>query len=57
VTVTEHGAMAPAASTTGVIISHPDSSYFMVGPIDETQRKDYAERRGMTLDELKKYLP
>jgi 5-methyltetrahydrofolate--homocysteine methyltransferase len=57
VTVTEHGAMAPAASTTGVIISHPDSSYFMVGPIDETQRKDYAKRRGMTLDELKKYLP
>ncbi|MCM1093674.1 MAG: methionine synthase [Lachnospiraceae bacterium] len=56
ITLTEHGAMAPAASTTGLIISHPDSRYFMLGEIGEDQLEDYARRRGMMVDDLRAYL-
>lgn len=57
ITLTESGAMSPAASTTGLIISHPDSRYFVVGDVDNEQRRLYAERRAMSLDELKRFLP
>jgi cobalamin-dependent methionine synthase I len=54
--VTENGAMNPAASTCGLIFSHPDSRYFMVGIIGDDQRADYAKRKGLTESELKKWL-
>jgi len=57
ITVTENGAMSPAASTTGLILSHPDSRYFIVGDIDPRQRDDYRRRRGMSEDDLAKFLP
>lgn len=56
ITLTEHGAMAPAASTTGLMISHPDSRYFVLGEIGEDQLEDYARRRGMMVDDLRAYL-
>ncbi|WP_394347703.1 hypothetical protein [Muribaculum gordoncarteri] len=40
-----------------MIISHPDSRYFVVGDVDNEQRRLYAERRAMSLDELKRFLP
>ncbi len=57
ITVTENGAMSPAASTTGIMIGYGGSRYFVVGPVDETQKNDYARRRGMATDAVKKYLP
>lgn len=57
ITVTENGAMIPAASTTGIMIGYCGSRYFLVGAIDDSQKKDYARRRGMATDAIKKYLP
>ena len=54
--LTEHGAMLPHASVSGLMISHPQSHYFAIGKIDEYQLADYAERKGCTLEEAKKYL-
>lgn len=57
VTLTEHAMMQPHASVSGLMISLPQAQYFSVGQIDETQARDYARRRNMTLNEIKKYLP
>ncbi|MDE5807169.1 MAG: methionine synthase [Muribaculaceae bacterium] len=54
--VTEHGALSPSATTTGLIIAHPDSRYFEVGPLSEDAREDYAKRRGLSLDRLIPFL-
>lgn len=48
VTLTENGAMCPSASVCGLYISHPEATYFMLGPIGEDQLADYAARRDMT---------
>ena len=48
--------MQPHASVSGLILSLPQAHYFSVGAIDQMQVKDYARRRHMTPDELKKYL-
>lgn len=56
ITITENGAMYPAASTCGLMIAHPLSRYFMIGAVGDDQRRDYAARRGMTVDELQKWL-
>lgn len=57
ITLTEHAMMQPHASVSGLMISLPQAQYFSVGQIDETQARDYARRRNMTLNEIKKYLP
>lgn len=56
VDVSEHGSLYPTASTTGLILPNPDSRYFSVGTIGVDQRKDYARRRGLTLDQLSVFL-
>lgn len=56
VSVTEHGAMLPSATTTGMIIYNPGSRYFDVGVIDTDQLLDYSRRRDIPVDELKPYL-
>lgn len=56
ITLTENGAMIPHASTTGLIISHPRCTHFAIGNIGEDQLKDYARRRNMDADMLRKFL-
>ena len=56
VTLTENGAMSPASSTCGLMFAHPESRYFILGEIGEDQRCDYAHRRNMSPDEVKKFL-
>lgn len=56
ITLTENGMMHPHASVSGLMFAHPQSRYFSVGKIDETQLADYARRRGKTADEMRKYL-
>lgn len=57
VSVTENGAMSPSATTSGLMIANPAASYFLPGRIDDSQRSDYARRRGMTDDMLDRFLP
>lgn len=56
ISLTENGAMNPASSVCGLIFSHPESHYFMVGTVSVDQRADYAHRRNITVDELQKWL-
>jgi 5-methyltetrahydrofolate--homocysteine methyltransferase len=56
ISITENGAMYPTASTCGLIFAHPKSNYFMVGRIGEDQLADYANRKGTSTEEVKKWL-
>jgi len=54
--LTESLAMYPAASVCGWYFSNTESKYFGVGKINEDQLKDYAARKGMSLEEATKWL-
>lgn len=54
--LTENCAMRPNASICGLHISHPQSFYFMVGEIAEDQKERYAALRGLSKEELGKWL-
>ena len=54
--MTENGMMQPHASVSGLMFAHPDSCYFSIGKIDEQQLNDYAIRRGISLDIMRKFL-
>lgn len=56
VTLTENGAMYPTATVSGIYIAHPASQYFMIGSIDEEQMNDYAIRRNLTEEQVRKLL-
>ena len=56
ITLTENGMMQPHASVSGLMFAHPASRYFSVGKIDEVQLKDYAFRRGYSVEDMMKYL-
>ena len=56
VTLTEHCAMLPASSVSGLYLAHPDARYFNVGRIGRDQLEDYARRRGETIEENEKWL-
>lgn len=54
--LTETGAMKPHASVSGLMISHPKSFYFNLGKIGKDQLNDYARRRGMTTESIRRFL-
>jgi 5-methyltetrahydrofolate--homocysteine methyltransferase len=54
--LTEHCAMRPGASVSGIYLAHPHARYFTVGRIDRDQAQDYATRREMALDEVERWL-
>jgi 5-methyltetrahydrofolate--homocysteine methyltransferase len=54
--LTEHGAMTPLASVSGLYFSHPLAKYFNVGRIGRDQAESYARRRGVSLEEAEKWL-
>lgn len=56
VSLTESLAMLPAASVSGWYFAHPESHYFGVGKIKMDQVESLAERKGMDLDLMKKWL-
>ena len=45
VTLTENGAMHPSATVSGLYIAHPESSYFLLGPLADDQLADYESRK------------
>jgi 5-methyltetrahydrofolate--homocysteine methyltransferase len=54
--LTETCAMLPAASVSGIYLSHPQAKYFNVGRIGRDQLEDYARRKGISLEEAEKTL-
>ncbi|HKL19626.1 MAG TPA: methionine synthase [Halalkalibaculum sp.] len=54
--LTEHFAMHPAASVSGLYFAHPESTYFNVGNLEKDQIEDYADRKDMTIEEIERWL-
>ncbi|MFN3653575.1 MAG: methionine synthase [Armatimonadota bacterium] len=54
--LTEHLAMHPASSVSGWYFAHPESKYFQVGKIGRDQVEDYARRKGMSVEEVERWL-
>ena len=54
--LTESGAMKPHASVSGLMMAHPKARYFSLGKIGEDQLIDYAHRRGLPVEVLRKFL-
>ncbi len=55
-TLSESLAMLPAASVSGLYLAHPEARYFAVGPITREQVESYAERMGMPVEEIERWL-
>lgn len=54
--LTESGAMKPHASVSGLMFAHPEAHYFDIGKIGEDQLRDYAHRRGVPVELMRRYL-
>ncbi|MFN7140999.1 MAG: vitamin B12 dependent-methionine synthase activation domain-containing protein, partial [Limisphaerales bacterium] len=54
--LTESFAMWPGSSVSGLYFSHPQSKYFAVGKISQDQVIDYHLRKGMTVQEVERWL-
>lgn len=54
--LTENLAMYPAASICGLYFANPSAKYFNVGKITKDNVLDYHRRKGMSVDELEKWL-
>jgi len=54
--LTESKAMVPTAAVSGLYFAHPDARYFAVGKIQQDQVADYAARKGVSVDEMEKWL-
>jgi hypothetical protein len=48
--------MKPHASVSGMMISNPKARYFAIGKIGEDQLQDYARRRAVPAEVLRKWL-
>jgi 5-methyltetrahydrofolate--homocysteine methyltransferase len=55
-TLTDSLAMMPAASVSGWYFAHPQSKYFGLGKIEKDQVLDYAQRKGMEVREVERWL-
>jgi 5-methyltetrahydrofolate--homocysteine methyltransferase len=56
ITLTEHAAMLPAASVSGLYFSHPQAKYFNVGRIARDQVDSYARRKAVPIDDVERWL-
>lgn len=56
ISLTESFAMYPTAAVSGYYFSHEASRYFGLGKIEKDQVKEYASRKGMTLEEVERWL-
>ena len=54
--LTESKAMVPTAAVSGLYFAHPQARYFAVGKLNRDQVVDYAERKGMPLTEMERWL-
>ncbi|MBD3239960.1 MAG: methionine synthase, partial [Chitinivibrionales bacterium] len=56
ITLTENGAMSPPASVCGYYFAHPQAKYFGVTGIAADQLASYASRKGMSVEEARRWL-
>jgi 5-methyltetrahydrofolate--homocysteine methyltransferase len=56
VSLSDSFAMDPAASVSGWYFAHPQAKYFGVGKIGEDQLESLAARKGMPVQELRRWL-
>ena len=54
--LTETGMMQPHASVSGFMFAHPKARYFDLGKISEDQLRDYARRRGVSVELMRRFL-
>ena len=54
--LTESFAMWPGSSVSGLYFAHPEARYFTLGKIDRDQVASYRERKGMTTQEVERWL-
>ncbi|HEY1663031.1 MAG TPA: methionine synthase [Verrucomicrobiae bacterium] len=54
--LTENFAMWPGSSVSGLYFAHPESKYFAVGKLGRDQLVDYHLRKGLTLQEVERWL-
>jgi 5-methyltetrahydrofolate--homocysteine methyltransferase len=56
ISLTESFAMTPTAAVSGYYFWRPEARYFGVGRIGRDQVEDYAGRKGMTVEEVERWL-
>jgi len=56
VSLTESYAMSPGSSVSGLYFAHPESKYFRVGDIKRDQLESYAQRKGLPVEVVAKWL-
>ncbi|MFD2649744.1 methionine synthase [Devosia albogilva] len=56
VRLTEGFAMWPGSSVSGLYFAHPDAYYFGVAKVERDQVIDYAQRKGMPVEEVERWL-
>ena len=56
VKLTESFAMWPGSSVSGLYLSQPDAHYFGVAKVERDQVEDYAQRKGMEIAEVERWL-
>jgi 5-methyltetrahydrofolate--homocysteine methyltransferase len=54
--LTDHAAMMPAASVSGLYFAHPQARYFTVGRLGEDQIASYARRKGQSFEDVERWL-
>lgn len=54
--LTESYAMLPTAAVSGYYFSHPEAAYFGLGRIGQDQVADYAQRKGMDIEAVERWL-
>ena len=48
--------MWPGASVSGLYFAHPESRYFAVGKLGLDQVRDYQQRKGLSLQQIERWL-
>lgn len=54
--LTETGMMTPHSSVSGLMFAHPMAQYFELGKIGQDQLCDYAHRRGVPVELMRRFL-
>jgi 5-methyltetrahydrofolate--homocysteine methyltransferase len=56
ISLTESMAMLPASSVSGWYFGREEAKYFGIGKINEDQLINYSERKGKSVDEMRRWL-
>ncbi|MBZ5555963.1 MAG: methionine synthase [Acidobacteriia bacterium] len=54
--LTDHAAMTPAASVSGLYFANPQARYFTVGRLGDDQIAAYARRKGQSIEQVERWL-